>query len=63
MKSTKARPFAAAQSLPLPRASVRADPLERIWAESPVMTAFRGTDWMPLFVVPKTPAALPRVSR
>jgi PqqA peptide cyclase len=33
--------------LPLPRASVREDPLERIWAESPVMTAFRGTDWMP----------------
>jgi pyrroloquinoline quinone biosynthesis protein E len=26
---------------------VRADPLERIWAQSPVMTAFRGTDWMP----------------
>ena len=26
---------------------MRADPLERIWAESPVMTAFRGTDWMP----------------
>jgi pyrroloquinoline quinone biosynthesis protein E len=31
----------------LPRASVREEPLERIWAESPVMTAFRGTDWMP----------------
>lgn len=40
-------PCPAAQSLPLPRASVRADPLARIWAESPVMTAFRGTDWMP----------------
>jgi pyrroloquinoline quinone biosynthesis protein E len=40
-------PCPAAHSLPLPRASVRADPLERIWAESPVMTAFRGTDWMP----------------
>ena len=40
-------PCPAAQSLPLPRASVRDDPLERIWAESPVMTAFRGTDWMP----------------
>ena len=40
-------PCPAAQSLPLPRASVREDPLERIWAESPVMTAFRGTDWMP----------------
>jgi pyrroloquinoline quinone biosynthesis protein E len=40
-------PCPAAQSLPLPRANVRADPLEWIWAESPVMTAFRGTDWMP----------------
>jgi pyrroloquinoline quinone biosynthesis protein E len=40
-------PCPAAQSLPLPRASVRADSLARIWAESPVMTAFRGTDWMP----------------
>ena len=40
-------PCPAAQSLPLPRASVRDDPLDRIWAESPVMTAFRGTDWMP----------------
>ncbi|MEU6321801.1 pyrroloquinoline quinone biosynthesis protein PqqE [Streptomyces sp. NPDC047009] len=40
-------PCPAAQSLPLPRASVREDSLEWIWAESPVMTAFRGTDWMP----------------
>jgi pyrroloquinoline quinone biosynthesis protein E len=40
-------PCPAAQSLPLPRASVRDDPLPRIWAEAPVMTAFRGTDWMP----------------
>jgi PqqA peptide cyclase len=40
-------PCPAAHSLPLPRASVREDSLERIWAESPVMTAFRGTDWMP----------------
>jgi len=40
-------PCPAAQSLPLPRASVREDPLERIWADAPVMTAFRGTDWMP----------------
>jgi pyrroloquinoline quinone biosynthesis protein E len=40
-------PCPAAQSLPLPRASVRDDSLRRIWAESPVMTAFRGTDWMP----------------
>jgi pyrroloquinoline quinone biosynthesis protein E len=40
-------PCPAAQSLPLPRASVRENPLDRIWAESPVMTAFRGTGWMP----------------
>ncbi|MTD55101.1 pyrroloquinoline quinone biosynthesis protein PqqE [Amycolatopsis pithecellobii] len=40
-------PCPAAQSLPLPRASVRADSLARIWADAPVMTAFRGTDWMP----------------
>jgi len=40
-------PCPAAQSLPLPRASVREDQLKRIWAEAPVMTAFRGTDWMP----------------
>jgi pyrroloquinoline quinone biosynthesis protein E len=40
-------PCPAAQSLPLPRANVRADSLERIWSDSPVMTAFRGTDWMP----------------
>jgi len=40
-------PCPAAQSLPLPRASVRVEPLERIWADSPIMNAFRGTDWMP----------------
>ena len=40
-------PCPAAQSLPLPRAGVREHPLAWIWAESPVMTAFRGTDWMP----------------
>jgi pyrroloquinoline quinone biosynthesis protein E len=40
-------PCPAAQSLPLPRAGVREDSLEWIWAKSPVMTAFRGTDWMP----------------
>jgi pyrroloquinoline quinone biosynthesis protein E len=40
-------PCPAAQSLPLPRASVREDSLEWIWNESPVMTAFRGTDWLP----------------
>jgi pyrroloquinoline quinone biosynthesis protein E len=26
---------------------VRDAPLDRIWAEAPVMNAFRGTDWMP----------------
>ena len=31
----------------MPRASVRDEPLGRIWTEAPVMTAFRGTDWMP----------------
>jgi PqqA peptide cyclase len=40
-------PCPAAGSLPLPRASVRTDPLSSIWADAPVMTAFRGTDWMP----------------
>ncbi|WP_439379606.1 pyrroloquinoline quinone biosynthesis protein PqqE [Amycolatopsis lexingtonensis] len=40
-------PCPAAQSLPLPRANVRAGSLARIWAEAPVMTAFRGTDWLP----------------
>lgn len=40
-------PCPAAQSLPLPKASVRVDPLARIWTDSPVMNAFRGPDWMP----------------
>jgi pyrroloquinoline quinone biosynthesis protein E len=40
-------PCPAAQSLPLPRANVRDAALAWIWADSPVMTAFRGTDWMP----------------
>ncbi|HET9141926.1 pyrroloquinoline quinone biosynthesis protein PqqE [Actinophytocola sp.] len=40
-------PCPAAQSLPLPRASVRDEPLDRIWSDAPVMTAFRGTGWMP----------------
>src|SRR3954453_419152 len=42
-----ALPCPAAQSLPLPRANVRDAALAWIWADSPVMTAFRGTDWMP----------------
>jgi pyrroloquinoline quinone biosynthesis protein E len=41
-----ALPCPAAQTLPLPRASVREDSLEKIWHESPMFTAFRGTDWM-----------------
>jgi PqqA peptide cyclase len=40
-------PCAAAQSLPLPRADVRTASLASIWADAPVMTAFRGTGWMP----------------
>ena len=40
-------PCPAAQTLPLPRASVREDSLARIWTESPLFQAFRGTDWMP----------------
>jgi pyrroloquinoline quinone biosynthesis protein E len=41
-----ALPCPAAQTLPLPRASVRDDSLATIWDESPMFTAFRGTDWM-----------------
>jgi pyrroloquinoline quinone biosynthesis protein E len=41
-----ALPCPAAQTLPLPRASVREDSLERIWDDSPMFTAFRGTGWM-----------------
>jgi len=41
-----ALPCPAAQTLPLPRASVREYSLEKIWDESPMFTAFRGTDWM-----------------
>jgi pyrroloquinoline quinone biosynthesis protein E len=41
-----ALPCPAAQTLPLPRASVREDSLEMIWHESPIFAAFRGTDWM-----------------
>jgi PqqA peptide cyclase len=40
-------PCPAAQGLPLPRASVRTDALARIWQESPLFQAFRGTEWMP----------------
>jgi pyrroloquinoline quinone biosynthesis protein E len=40
-------PCPAAHSLPLARASVRTDSVASIWSDSPVMTAFRGSDWMP----------------
>src|SRR3954451_23744808 len=40
-------PCPTAQTLPLPRASVREHPLGWIWAESPLFQRFRGTDWMP----------------
>jgi pyrroloquinoline quinone biosynthesis protein E len=40
-------PCPAAQVIPLPRPSVREEPLARIWAESPLFESFRGTDWMP----------------
>ena len=40
-------PCPAAQALPLPRASVRADSLAWIWTESPSFQSFRGTAWMP----------------
>lgn len=42
-----ALPCPAAQTLPLPKASVREYSLETIWDDSPMFTAFRGTDWMP----------------
>jgi pyrroloquinoline quinone biosynthesis protein E len=41
-----ALPCPAAQTLPLPRASVREYSLATIWDESPMFTAFRGTGWM-----------------
>ena len=40
-------PCPAAQTLPLPRASVREDSLARIWTDSPLFQSFRGTAWMP----------------
>jgi pyrroloquinoline quinone biosynthesis protein E len=41
-------PCPTAQTLPLPRASVRDHSLAWIWEESPLFQRFRGTDWMPL---------------
>jgi PqqA peptide cyclase len=40
-------PCPAAHHLPLPRANVRAESLERIWSTSPLFQAYRGTAWMP----------------
>jgi PqqA peptide cyclase len=42
----EAMPCLAAHTLPLPTASVREHSLETIWDESPMFTAFRGTEWM-----------------
>lgn len=41
-----ALPCPAAQTLPLPRASVRDSDLEEIWTSAPLFTAYRGEDWM-----------------
>ena len=40
-------PCPTAQTLPLPRASVREHSLAWIWQQSPLFQRFRGTDWMP----------------
>ena len=40
-------PCPTAHEVPLPRASVREHSLGWIWEESPVFSAYRGTDWMP----------------
>jgi PqqA peptide cyclase len=40
-------PCPTAQTLPLPRASVRQHPLAWIWDTSPLFQRFRGTGWMP----------------
>lgn len=40
-------PCPAAQTLPLPRASVREHSLAWIWDESPFFQRFQATDWMP----------------
>jgi PqqA peptide cyclase len=41
-----AMPCLAAHELPLPRANVREASLRWIWEDSPMFSAFRGTDWM-----------------
>lgn len=41
-----ALPCPAAQTLPLPRASVHDTGLAEIWASAPLFTAYRGEDWM-----------------
>jgi pyrroloquinoline quinone biosynthesis protein E len=40
-------PCPTAQTIPLPRASVREHSLAWIWEQSPLFQRFRGTDWMP----------------
>ncbi|MER5389963.1 pyrroloquinoline quinone biosynthesis protein PqqE [Saccharopolyspora sp. NPDC002686] len=40
-------PCPAAHVLPLPHPNVRTEPLARIWSDSPIFQAFRGTGWMP----------------
>jgi pyrroloquinoline quinone biosynthesis protein E len=40
-------PCPTAHEVPLPRANVREHSLRWIWEDSPVFTAYRGTDWMP----------------
>lgn len=41
-----ALPCPAAQTLPLPRASVRETSLSGIWTDHPLFTAYRGDSWM-----------------
>lgn len=41
-----ALPCPAAQTLPLPRASVRESSLADIWTSAPLFTAYRGDSWM-----------------
>ncbi|MCD2188216.1 pyrroloquinoline quinone biosynthesis protein PqqE [Actinomycetospora soli] len=41
-----ALPCLAAHDLPLPAANVREHPLAWIWRDSPMFSAYRGTDWM-----------------
>jgi PqqA peptide cyclase len=47
MPNGEVLPCPTAQTLPLPRASVREHSLTWIWEQSPLFQRFRGTDWMP----------------